>query len=124
LRREAETLELRGCQTSIGKGVGRRRDHALPELFRVVLDPSRLREVLSDLAMPATDDAKFGIDDEAGCSRRTLVDRENHAAVDVTQASGPFLIAVVGSRTPSRGRAGRIAQVARRFTLSGGEAAG
>jgi hypothetical protein len=83
-------------QASSGEGVARRRDHALPELFRVVLDPSRLREVLADLAIPATDDAKFGIHDEAGRSGRTLVDRENHAAVDVTQASVPFLVVAVG----------------------------
>ena len=46
----------------------------------IVLDPPRPRERLPDLAVPAADRPESLVDDEAGRSRRPLVDREDQGA--------------------------------------------
>jgi len=45
-----------------------------------VLHPSRPRERLPDLAVPAPDGSEPVVDDEAGRPRRPLVDREDQSA--------------------------------------------
>ena len=49
---------------------------AAPDLFRVVLDPARPREVLRQLGVPLPLDGELRVDDEARRARGALVDRE------------------------------------------------
>ena len=61
----------------------RRREHALPDLLGVVLDPAGLREVLRQLGIAAANHVQLIVDDEAGRSGRSLVDREDHECVSM-----------------------------------------
>ena len=54
------------------------REHALPDLLRVVLDPAGPRKVLRQLAVAAAGNLQRLVDDEARRARRALVDREDH----------------------------------------------
>ena len=64
---------LRLCERLTG-----RREHALPDLLGVVLDPARLRKVLFDLAVATADRLELVVDDEARRPGRPLVDGEEH----------------------------------------------
>ena len=53
-------------------------ENALPDLFRIVLDPARPRKMLRQLGVAATVDVELLVDHEAGRAGRALVDREDH----------------------------------------------
>ena len=49
----------------------------VPNLGRVMLYPTRTREMLRKLGVSATEHATIGTDDEAGTARRSLIDGED-----------------------------------------------
>ena len=59
--------------------LARRFEGAVEDVHRVVLDPSRLREVLRDLAVAAAGDAAGGVEHERGRAGGAFVDREDVA---------------------------------------------
>ena len=73
-------IASRSAATSagVGQGPGCGREHALPDLLRVVLDPAGPRKVLGQLAGGASCDLECLVDHEARRPRRALVDREDH----------------------------------------------
>ena len=56
----------------------RGREHALPDLLRVVLDPAGAREVLRQLRVAAAANRQLVVDEEARRAGRPLVDGEDH----------------------------------------------
>jgi len=52
----------------------------IPDLLCVVLDPTGLRKVLSELAIGAADQLRLLVEHQTGRSRGALVDREDHGA--------------------------------------------
>ena len=51
--------------------------HALEDLYRIVLDPARLRKILRNLTISAPGDATVLADHEAGHARGSFVDRQD-----------------------------------------------
>jgi hypothetical protein len=77
LVRDADRGELSRADGCVGERLGRRLLDARPDLLGIVLDPSRPRERLPDLAVSAPYRPEPVVDDEAGRTRRPLVDRED-----------------------------------------------
>src|SRR5207245_10919791 len=61
----------------VGQRLFGRDDDALPDLIGVVLDPAGLREVLRQLAVPASANTELVVDDETRRAARALVDGED-----------------------------------------------
>ena len=88
------------AHTRLGERHGRRLSHRGPDLFRVVLDPARLRIVLGQLSIAARDDSPVGVDDESRRARRSLVERQDDARAHARTG-------LTGARAGARGRGGR-----------------
>lgn len=58
-----------------------RRDNALPDFFRVVLDPARLRKVLREFLLRRTFCRQVSIEDDGTGRGRTLIDGEDMAGL-------------------------------------------
>ena len=79
LIRDPDRAQLRRTDAGGSDGGLGGADDSRPDLLRVVLDPARPREMLAQLHVAAPADVEVVVDDEAGRSRRPLVDREDHA---------------------------------------------
>ena len=86
LVRDPDCHESSRADTRAGEGLLGCREDALPDLVRVVLDPSCPREVLVDFAIAATEDAQLLVHDERCRTRCSLVDRQDHGG-SMPQAS-------------------------------------
>jgi hypothetical protein len=80
LVRDPDAREVAGPEVRLSERGLRRGEHRLPDLFRVVLHPPRLREVLRELRVAASVYAQLGVDDEARRPGRPLVDCQDHRA--------------------------------------------
>ena len=69
-------------------------EHALPDLFRVVLDPPGLRVVLLELRVPAAVNRELLVDEQASGAARALVDREDHCS-PTSSAAHPLMRRIV-----------------------------
>ena len=77
---DADGLQLARSDARVVERLARDRARDLPDLRGVVLDPSRPREVLLELAVGPPDQLRVGVEDEAGRAGGPLVDREDHRA--------------------------------------------
>jgi hypothetical protein len=84
LVRNADRRDVRRPQARARHRFGRDCELRGPDLVRVVLDPSGLREDLLELLLGNRDDAAAAIEDDRARARRSLVERE-----DAGQANPP-----------------------------------
>jgi hypothetical protein len=77
LVRDPDRGQVASVEASVVERGRRRREHGLPELLGVVLDPARARKVLLDLPVGAAARAERLVDDEARRPGRPLVDRQD-----------------------------------------------
>ena len=75
---DADRCEILSGDTCGLAGLGPHTPDRLPDLLGVVLYPTRLREMLSELAVGATCLASLGVEDDAGRSGGSLIYREDH----------------------------------------------
>ena len=86
-----------GCaQAALGDGLARRREHAVPDILGLMLDPARGREMLRKLALGAGHDAKRRIEQDRPRGGRALVDGEDMSGGHV----GSLPVSLVGGDWP------------------------
>ena len=98
---DADRAQLARADARVVQCLHGHRLRHVPDLRRVVLDPSGPREVLLELAVGAPDQLGLVVEDEAGRARRALVDGEDHAGARLSSCTvprpGPSIVAVLAA---------------------------
>ena len=88
LIRDADGSDVAGDEPRLLQSLAHDFMHGAPDLFRIVLDPARLREMLRELLLRHADDLGIHIEDNGTIARRAGIKRHD---VFLSHTSTPFL---------------------------------